>query len=147
MVDISCIPTRIFLSEATLALDDPRKRGLSFESDWQGQLGIHMEPVFGSPTDGRTMISKMNVDAKLISSPYFYLSHDEYCYGRKNGMIYAGYEQEYDVAMLTLACTWEDLREAGYFERFEKGRPSNGEVPWSVKIELAMKCNLIPSQG
>ncbi len=107
-----------------------------------------MEPVIGSPADGRTMILRQNVDAKLLRSAYFYLSHDEYCYGRKNGMIYAGYVEQDGIAELKLACTWEDLREFGYFERFEKGRPSNGEIPWSVKIELAMKCNLlIPAQG
>lgn len=142
-VDLNFLPEKIVLSKETLAEADHRKRGISFEHDWQSQLGIYMVPVLGSPADGRSMVSQQNVDAKLLLGEYLWLSHHEYCYGRKNGMIYAGYVEDGPIARLALAVTWQDLREHGLFQRAENKRPSNGEAPWSISLLAAMKLNLL----
>jgi hypothetical protein len=143
MADLSFLPTKIQLSAETLACTDRRKRGLSFEHDWQSQLGTAMEPIYGSSADGRSIISKQNVDAKLLLSDYAYLSHAEHCYGEKNGMIYAGYVEHDGVAYLCLAVTWQQLNEHNSFQRFWSGRPSNGEAPWSFSLGSALALNLL----
>jgi hypothetical protein len=85
------------------------------------------------------------VDVKLLLGPAFYGSMDAYRFDRKRNTLFAGYKVDDEVARLVLACAFADMREAGCFSWMGIGSSlANGEQGWEVRVDHAMKCNLLP---
>ena len=151
MVSTVELPAHIKLCQETLGQKLHNKRGLSFElNDWKHAL----DPRYAVPSESDTrydgvILPSYYVDAKLVMSNFFYLSHREWLFAQKHDVLYALYREVAGFASLFCICTWSDLHAKGFITRFEDGKwakceeTGQLEAPWSVGILHAKSVNLL----